>query len=147
MARILGIDYGTKRIGLAISDSGGSIASPLKQVAAAGRSADDAAAVLRIADENRAEELLIGLPVNMDGTEGPQAKLTRAFADKLEALTARPVRFWDERLSSRTAEAYLAQADLTRKQKKKRRDAVAAQVILQSYLDRESTPPANRPPP
>ena len=135
MAVHMGIDYGQKRIGVAISDSAGSIASPLTVLPATGRLADDAASVVALADEYEVERFVVGLPINMDATEGPQAKLTRTFAGELEKLAARPVDLYDERLSSWAADRAFDEAQLTRKQRSTRRDAVAAQIILQGYLD------------
>ena len=113
------------------------LASPLKRIGGTGDLSQDAARVLAVAEEEEAAGILVGLPIHMDGNEGEQAKLTRAFASKLAGLTALPVLMWDERLSSKTADEYLAEAQLTRKKAKARRDAVAAQVILQSYLDHD----------
>jgi len=135
MAVHMGIDYGQKRIGVAISDSAGSIASPLTVLAATGRLADDAALVVAFADQHDVERFIVGLPINMDATEGPQAKLTRAFAGELRSLSGRPVDLHDERLSSWAADRAFDEAQLTRKQRNARRDAVAAQIILQGYLD------------
>ncbi len=136
MGRILGIDYGRRRIGLAISDVGEALASPLTTLEANGNAEDDARKVVEVADAEDATAFVVGLPLNMDGTEGPQAKLTRAFGARLErGAPGRPVTFWDERLSSFAADQLLAQADLTRAKRKKRRDPIAAQVVLQAYLD------------
>jgi putative Holliday junction resolvase len=131
----MGIDYGQKRIGVAISDSAGSIASPLTVLPATGRLADDAASVIALSDQYDVERFVVGLPINMDATEGFQAKLTRAFAGELGALSARPVDLYDERLSSWAADRVFDEAQLTRKQRNARRDAVAAQIILQGYLN------------
>ena len=95
----------------------------------------DTAAVVALADEYEVERFVVGLPINMDATEGPQAKLTRTFAGELEKLAARPVDLHDERLSSWAADRAFDEAQLTRKQRSTRRDAVAAQIILQGYLD------------
>jgi putative Holliday junction resolvase len=132
----MGIDYGQKRIGVAISDSAGNIASPLTVLSATGRLADDAASVVALADRHEVERFVVGLPINMDATEGPQAKLTRTFAGELKSLSGRPVDLHDERLSSWAADRAFDEAQLTRKQRNARRDAVAAQIILQGYLDR-----------
>jgi len=148
MTRYLGIDYGTKRIGLAIGDDVSRIAAPIEMVPATGSPADHAAAVLRVAGEYVVDAFVIGLPVNMDDTEGPQAKLTRTFGDALVGASGKPVHYFDERLSSHAADELLQPAELTHKKKKQRRDAVAAQVILQGFLEggERSNPPATTPP-
>ena len=133
--RFLGIDYGAKRIGLAVSDPSGTIASPLKTLPAAGSCDEQVRDVIDGAKDFDIDEWVVGLPVNMDGTSGPQAKLAERFARQLADATGAPVRLWDERLSSYEADSRLARSGLTHKKKKRRRDAIAAQVILQSYLD------------
>ena len=135
MIRYLGIDYGTKRIGLAIGDDVSCIASPVEMVPATGSPADHAAAVLRVAGEYVVDAFVIGLPMNMDDSEGPQARLTRTFGDAIATASGKPVHYFDERLSSLAADELLQPAELTHKKKKKRRDAVAAQVILQGFLE------------
>ena len=133
--RLCGIDYGSKRIGLAISDPDGSIASPLATVEARGGLADQAQAVMKAVAEFDVGGWVIGLPLNMDGSEGPQAKAARRFGAELAQTSRLEVEYWDERLSSRQADAYLREAELTRKKHRARRDRVAAQVILQTFLD------------
>ena len=135
MARFLGIDYGTRRIGVAISDPGETIASPLTMLDARGRVVEDVRNALACADEHDADAFVIGLPLNMDGSEGGQAKLTRRFGDQIAAASGKPVHYFDERLSSAAAEELLVPAELTRKKRKARLDAVAAQIILQDFLD------------
>ena len=132
---ICGIDYGTKRIGLAVGDLQGRIASPLTTLTIAGDLEAQARVVIEAASDFDVAEWVVGLPMNMDGTEGPQAKATRKFGQRLEALSGKKVHYQDERLSSRAADEYLAEGELTRKKKKARRDRVAAQVILQAFLD------------
>ena len=134
MARFLGIDLGAKRIGLAISDVDEVIASPIVTMQACGRTEDDVRAILRVAQTHDAEAFVIGLPLNMDGSEGPQAKLTRSFGDRLASVSRRPIHYFDERLSSHAAVQLMIPAELTRKKKKARLDAVAAQVILHGFL-------------
>lgn len=135
MARYIGIDHGSKRIGLAVSDPGGSIASPLKTISAARDWADQVRDVVKESADFDVDEWVVGHPLNMDGSEGPQGKLTRRFAEALRLATSQPVHLWDERLSTAQADIYLADGEFTRKQRKGRRDKVAAQVILQSFLD------------
>jgi putative Holliday junction resolvase len=129
--RYLAIDFGLKRTGLAICDQGESIASPLKVLTESKRLVE---AIIKIANEEQAEAFVVGLPFNMDGTEGPQAKLVRQFAETLGDQTSLPIHFQDERLSSFDAEGKLAGL-YTRKKKKGRLDAVAAASILQSFLE------------
>lgn len=137
--RTLAIDHGTRRIGLALSDSGGKIATPYEvlQVAA------PAAAILQIVEIINAEDverIVIGFPLNMDGSRGPASKKVLDFAQSLRAKTAKPIIFVDERLSSFEAEQSLAERrrggeKLTRKSKKERLDALAAARFLQEFLD------------
>lgn len=130
--RFLGIDYGTKTVGVAFSDHSGRIASPVA-VLPAGAGLMEKLAELASAEQVGA--FVIGLPLNMDGTEGPAAKRVRGFAAELEEYTGLAVHFQDERLSTFEADGKLARTGLTRKQKKDRRDAVAAAAILQAFLD------------
>ncbi len=131
-----GVDYGLKRIGIAVSDPEGKLAGPFSVVAADGTFEVQAAAIVREVDGKfDVDEWVVGLPLNMDDSEGPQAKLTRRFAGVLEKISGLPVHLWDERLSSAQADIYLTEASLTRKKKKSRRDMLAAQVILQTFLD------------
>jgi putative Holliday junction resolvase len=139
MPRFLGIDYGTKRIGLAVSDPEATMASPLTTVQSRGDVAQDVVGLAAVVQEYEIDELVVGLPLNMDGTEGKQAKITRAFGEALNRQTDLPVHYCDERLSSFTAEELLRPAELTRKKKKARLDRVAAQVMLQAFLDARST--------
>ncbi len=135
MSRYLGIDYGARRIGLAVSDSAARMASPLRTLHQTGGRGQEVDAIRRVIDEFGITELVVGLPLNMDGTEGSQAKRTRQFGDTLGVQTALPVHYFDERLSSFAADELLEAADLSRKKHKAVHDAVAAQVILQSFLD------------
>ncbi len=136
MPRYLGIDYGRRRIGLAVSDELGTLASPLATLPSTGDPGVDARNVIDLADREEVEAFVVGLPLNMNGSEGPQAKLTRTFADRLQVESPhRPVTMWDERLSSFAADQVLDQAELSRAKRKRHRDQIAAQVILQSYLE------------
>lgn len=135
MKRYLGIDYGTKRIGLAIGDDDAKIASPLETIAARGDPANHVQAVLAAAEGYDIDAFVVGLPLNMDDSEGEQAKLTRGFGDALARLTHLPVHYFDERLSSHAAQELLRPAELTRKKRRAIEDSVAAQVILQAFLD------------
>ncbi len=138
MGCIIGIDYGTKRIGLAAGDTDRRVASPLTTVIAQGDVAAHAQAVLQYADAYDVEAFVVGLPLNMDDTEGPQAKTTRRFGDQLALIASKPVHYWDERLSTFAADELLDTVDLTRAKRKSIQDAVAAQVILQSFLDAQA---------
>lgn len=143
MPRYLGIDYGVKRIGIAISDPDGRIASPVRVLQGCGSPRADADAVVAVARDLEAAEFVVGLPLHMDGTESDQTKLTRAFAAALQVKAAGPVHFADERLTSDAADALLAERDLTRKKRKARQDAVAAAIILSAFLEarlRENRP-------
>ena len=141
MTSYLGIDYGTKRIGLAISDPVGTLASPLATVEARGSLADHVRTVLKEADAYAYEEIVVGLPLNMDDTEGPQAKTTRAFGAQLARDSGKKVHYFDERLSSVEAQGVLRESDFTRKKRKARVDSLAAQIILQGFLDARSQQP------
>jgi putative Holliday junction resolvase len=130
--RYLGIDYGQKRTGLAICDAGEMIASPLKVLTGASELVD---CIVRIINREKVEAVVLGLPLNMDGTAGRQAKCVQEFAERIKGHIGVPLHFHDERLSSFEARGKLAGTGLTRKKKKIRMDAVAAASILQSFLD------------
>ena len=139
--RSLGIDYGTRRVGLALSDAGGTLASPAA-VLEVSTPAHAALQVAQVARREGAERLVVGLPLNMDGTFGSQAKLTAAWAADLGRELGVPVVFVDERLTSYDAEQSLIERKrggekLTRKRKKGMLDALAAALILQRFLDGE----------
>ncbi|MHC5111311.1 MAG: Holliday junction resolvase RuvX [Planctomycetota bacterium] len=135
MTRVLAVDYGSRRIGLAVGDTITGVATPLATESATGTARGDARQVASAAVEYAAGRIVVGLPLNMDGTEGDQAMLTRAFGAVLAGETGLPVTYVDERLSSRGADELLRQGDLSRGKRKKRRDSVAAMVILQTFLD------------
>lgn len=143
MSRLIAIDLGDKRTGLALADTITRIASPagLIEVPIAERGGDKLLdAIDRAIDDlvgGAPADLVVGLPINMDGSEGPRAKLVRAYAERIGERTGRTVHFQDERQSSMAANDRMAQTGLTHKQKKARRDAIAAVVILQRYLDGE----------
>ncbi len=135
MSRFLAVDYGSKRIGLAIGDDDMYMASPIKTIDGCGDLRSDASAVEACAREYDIDGIVIGLPLNMDDSEGPQAKVVRSFGEALDAITDQTIHYVDERLSSIAAEELIRPAGLTRKKKKARVDRVAAQVILQTFLD------------
>ncbi|MEP3635209.1 MAG: Holliday junction resolvase RuvX [Shimia thalassica] len=135
MQAIMGLDLGTKTIGVAVSDSFQSVATPLETVKRK-KFGVDAARLLEIIDHRSIGVIVLGLPRNMDGSEGPRCQSTRAFARNLAQLTAIPITFWDERLSTVAAERALLEADTTRKRRAEVIDHVAASYILQGVLDR-----------
>ncbi|MFD2175127.1 Holliday junction resolvase RuvX [Rhodobacter lacus] len=132
---LAGLDLGTKTLGVSVSDTLRSIATPLRTIRRE-KFTLDAAELLKIVAEREIVGLVLGLPVNMDGSEGPRAQSTRAFARNLEKLTPLPITFWDERLSTVAAERAMLEADLSRKRRAELVDHVAAGFILQGALDR-----------
>ncbi|WP_207102130.1 Holliday junction resolvase RuvX [Paracoccus shandongensis] len=132
---LAGLDLGTKTIGVAVSDGLRQVASPLTVIRRQ-KFTLDAAELLAIAKDRRLVGLVLGLPRNMDGSEGPRAQSTRAFARNLERLTDLSIGFWDERLSTVAAERALLEADTSRKRRAEVIDQVAAGYILQGALDR-----------
>jgi putative Holliday junction resolvase len=132
---IAGLDLGTKTIGVAVSDSLRSVATPLRTIRRE-KFTLDAQALLAIVAERGLTGLILGLPMNMDGSEGPRCQSTRAFARNLEKLTPLPIAFWDERLSTVAAERAMLEADMSRKRRAEVIDHVAAGFILQGALDR-----------
>jgi len=132
---IAGLDLGDKTIGIAVSDAFLSVATPLETIRRTKFTAD-AARVLDIAKARDLGGLVLGLPYNMDGSEGPRCQSTRAFARNLARLTDLPIGYWDERLSTVAAERALLEADTSRKRRSQVIDHVAAGYILQGVLDR-----------
>lgn len=135
MRAIMGLDLGTKTIGVALSDRLLSVATAVETVKRR-KFTQDAARILELAQGREASGLILGLPRNMDGSEGPRAQSTRAFARNLSGLTDLPIGFWDERLSTVAAERALLEADTSRKRRAEVIDSVAAAYILQGVLDR-----------
>ena len=134
MTRILGIDFGTRRVGAAVSDPGRSIAFPLEIYERRGVDAD-ARHYRELVEENDVDRIVVGLPLHTSGREGDLAARARAFGDWLTAVTGRPVIYFDERYTTVEAEHRLLDAGLTRQKRKALRDKLAAQIMLQSYLD------------
>jgi len=132
--RFLAIDYGNKRTGLAICDANETIATPLTVIKGRVRLVEE---IIDIIDSEDVGAVVLGLPLNADGSEGPQAKRVRHFGVKLAERTGIPLYFQDERLSSFSAEQKLADARLTRSKKARRLDAVAAADILQTFLEQK----------
>jgi putative holliday junction resolvase len=134
---LVGLDLGTKTIGVAVSDPDRKLAAPVVTIART-RFAIDVQQLLKLATERRAVGFVLGLPLNMDGSEGPRAQATRAFARNLAKLTALPIALWDERLSTAAVERVLIEADASRAKRKAIIDQHAAAYILQGALDRLS---------
>jgi putative holliday junction resolvase len=132
---LIGLDLGTKTIGVAASDPDRRLAAPVETITRT-RFQLDATRLLALAGERRAIGFVLGLPVNMDGSEGPRAQATRAFARNLAGLTALPIALWDERLSTAAVERALIEADVSRAKRKTVIDQHAAAYILQGALDR-----------
>lgn len=128
----LGIDYGDRRFGVAISDPSGSIAFPLEVI-----EGEEAllARLQEIIPDRNVRRIVVGLPLNMDGSFGPKAKQVTEFCDRLQKRTGIPVSSWDERLTTVEAERLLRSAGATLRQRRARVDKVAAQIVLQSFLD------------
>lgn len=135
MRAVAGLDLGDKTIGVAVSDRMLSIASPLETIRRK-KFGVDAAALLALLDARDIGGIVLGLPRNMDGSEGARCQSTRAFARNLSRLTDRPIGLWDERLSTVAAERALLEADTSRRRRAEVIDHVAAGVILQGALDR-----------
>ncbi len=131
---MLGVDHGQVRVGLAISDPDGRIASPMTTYTRQSREADRRYFVELVAREQVAQ-LVVGLPLHLAGHEGEKAAEARAFGKWLAEATSLPVFFWDERYTTVEAERSLLEAGLTHKKRRARRDRIAAQLMLQSYLD------------
>lgn len=134
-ARLLGLDLGTKTIGMALSDVSRSVATPYRTLSRSKFTVDAKAIAAAIAD-NGVGALVIGLPLNLDGSEGPRAQSTRAFARNLAALIDVPILLWDERLSTQAVERHLIDAGASRKRRAEVIDRMAAAYILQGALDR-----------
>jgi len=132
---LIGLDLGDKTVGVAISDLMGTVATPQETVRRK-KFTLDAARLLEIIKDRDVGGIVLGLPRNMDGSEGPRCQKTRAFARNLGRLTELPIGFWDERLSTVAAERVLLEADTSRKRRAEVIDHVAASYILQGALDR-----------
>ena len=141
--RLLGVDFGTVRVGLSVSDADRRIASPLETYARRGREAD-AAYYRKVVVREEIGGIVVGLPVHLSGHEGTKAVEARTFGRWLAEVTGLPVVFWDERFSTVEAESALWEAGLTHKRRKARRDRVAAQILLQAYLE-AGCPPEQTP--
>lgn len=135
--KILGLDYGDRKIGVAVSDAFGWTAQGLEVIVRR----DDEEVLQRLAAivrEHGVEEFVLGMPKNMNGTIGPRGELSKAFAETLKQTFGLPVHLWDERLSTVSAERTLLEADVSRKKRRQVVDKMAATIILQTYLDYQS---------
>jgi len=133
--RLIGLDLGTKTIGLALSDLGLGIASPMETIRRK-KFTQDAEKLLDICQSQEVGGIVLGLPLNMDGSEGPRAQATRAFARNLSQKTELPITYWDERLSTAAVTRTLLEADSSRAKRADVVDKMAAAYILQGFLDR-----------
>ena len=132
---LMGIDLGTKTIGISISDKLWQFAIPLETIERK-KFSIDAEKLIALINQHNTGAMIIGLPLNMNGTEGPRAQSTRAFVRSMEQKTERPFIFWDERLSTKAVERTMIEMDISRKKRALRIDAAAASFILQGALDR-----------
>lgn len=132
---ICGLDFGEKTIGIAISDLRRRVATPSETLRRV-KFTEDATRLLALLTQREVKGIILGLPLNMDGSTGPRVQATQAFARNLTRMTDLPIAFWDERLSTVAAERALLEADTSRKRRKEVIDAVAAGYILQGALDR-----------
>ncbi|MEX1158093.1 MAG: Holliday junction resolvase RuvX [Thermomicrobiales bacterium] len=130
--KLLGLDLGERRIGVAVSDDTGVIASPVRIIDLKRATLED---VANLAGEFKVDGIIVGLPKGMSGDEGFQARETRAMAAEIEAFVSVPIIFWDERLSSYIADQALSARVKSPRERRKQLDAIAAAVTLQSYLD------------
>jgi putative Holliday junction resolvase len=136
--RLIGLDYGRRRIGVAVSDPDRCIASPLEQYERVSPDRD-ARYFQDLAAEHDAAAFVVGVPVHLSGAESEMAAEARRFGQWLAEVTGQPVHFWDERYTTAEAERHLQAAELTSRRRRARRDMLAAQILLQAYLDRGST--------
>lgn len=133
--RALGVDPGSKRIGIAVSDLSGTIASPLLVLQRSRSSQHDLHEIARIARDEEAEVIVVGLPLNMDGSEGPAARRARTEAERLATVVGVPVEMHDERRTTVSADRSMLEAGLNAIERRQRVDKVAAAIMLQSWLD------------
>jgi putative Holliday junction resolvase len=135
--RALGIDPGTRRIGIAVSDLTGTIASPLMVLQRSKSARHDLAELAKLAKAEEADVIVVGLPINMDGTHGPAAQAATRFAARLATVAGVPVELHDERRTTVTAEQAMREGGLDGRARRQRVDKVAAAVMLQSWLDKQ----------
>lgn len=142
--RLMALDVGSKTIGIATSDALRMLATPLTTLKR-GKLAVDLAALGELTTKHQIKALAVGLPLNMDGTEGPRAQATRAFARNLSKMTPLPIVFWDERLSTAAVTRTMLEADMSRAKRAENVDKLAAAYILQSLLDALRSPQGDLP--
>ena len=141
--RILGVDFGNKRVGLALSDeTGAAVASPLTYIDGGGIANGASREIARVCTERQVGKIVVGVPVRSDGTRSEQTERTLAFIEELERTTTIPAANWYERLTSVQANRALLEGNVRRSERKEKIDKLAAQIMLQSYLD--ATNPSNR---
>ena len=138
--RVLGVDFGHKRIGLALSDETGTIASPLIYIDGGGIAAVSRE-IVKLCTERQAGKIVVGVPWRLDGTRSEQTERTLAFIAELQGTATIPVVKWDERLTSVQANRALLEGNMRRSDRKEKIDSLAAQLMLQSYLDATNLPP------
>ena len=139
--RVLGVDFGLKRVGLAISDETGTIAQSL-QYLDGGSDERVGLALAEVVTERGVSKIVVGVPLRMDGHASQQTERTLKFITALGQVTKLPIERWDERLTTMQAERTLLEGNVRRKERKQKIDSMAAQIILQSYLDAHNPPPA-----
>jgi putative Holliday junction resolvase len=137
MARLLALDVGERRIGVAVSDPMGVLARPLTTIVRASRQ-DDFRSIAQLVNEHGVERVVVGLPLSLDGTEGPQANSIRRYTEQLSQSLSVPIDFWDERYSTETASEIMRNKGKRGRKARDEIDATAAAVILQSFLDAKS---------
>ncbi len=137
-ARTLGVDYGEKRIGLALSDPSGTVATPWQVVPVEASTARTAQRIAELAHEAGVQRIVLGLPLRMDGSAGPAVEAVRRFGAQLEKVCTLPTHYFDERFSTRTAEQALIAGGTRRSRRKQVVDKLAAQILLQHYLDTQA---------
>ncbi len=135
MGKILGIDYGRARIGLALSDLSHILASPHGKIKTGKSHKDSSRALLKIIEENSVEQIVIGLPLLLSGKDSETTLNVRAFAEELKKISQLPITLWDERLTSKEVERTMMEAKVNRKKRAAHVDTLSATLILQSYLD------------
>jgi len=140
--RVLGIDLGTARIGVALSDSAGTLATPYEVVVRSGDRQRDHRRIGELAEEAGAEALVVGLPLSLDGSVGPAARRALVEADELAAATGLPVETWDERLTTVSADRELLALEMSAPARRRVVDKVAASIMLQAWLDHRRLTPA-----
>ena len=140
LMRALGVDLGTRRLGLALSDSYGRIATPLEVLERSGSEAQDHAAIAAVAAERQVEVIVVGVPISLDGSMGPAARAARGEIGRLAAAVGVPVETCDERLSTAAAEQHLRLGEVKGARRRQVVDMVAAAVLLQSWLDARRDP-------